>query len=776
MKLLVSWIFDHIATHAIPEIAWLTEKLRCSSAEIESTTASPAVSKSLHCAQIIYADKKTITAQLINTHQKFTFDRITAGIAPEWILRPNRASYLLLAPDEHAYRPCTLEAIGIESTKPLGPIVDPEALEQIMKPDFIIEIENKSLTHRPDLWGHRGFAREIATLTSTALTDDEYVDTSIPVRQYTQTAEQPSPISCTIDTKCCSRFSYSLLQQENTHERSLLITYRLACVGIKSSNLLVDLTNYVMLDIGQPMHAYDYSMIAGKQLFIGSMPDQTIEMTDGTIVKTTDDDCIIADQNGALSLAGIKGGLRASITPQTKLILIEAATFNASAIRTSSRIHKIRTESSIRFEKCLDPYQTLTAIDRYIQLANKYLGSHEIPTRFALGDLPTPNSIQVAHAYLEKRSGTMLAQSTIIDILKRLGFGVQATGNALSTTYDILIPSWRATKDVQAQEDILEEVLRIYGYENIIPNVPLRETRPVNTHAPRAIRALKNFFVQTAAMHELQSHALYDNQFMHKYKLPITSNVHVLEPVSQNMTTLVATLVPALLKCIEINAHDYKHIRMFELNPVWLTDQKTGTPIERQSLAGIFFDQHEASFYTFKALLESFFVTWGLQIRYEKPQSAFVWWADQYKCIHIMHNDKHIGTFASISPALLTPIAQGQACAFELDGHYLLEYKRAPLKAKPLRRYPAPTIDISMLVDQQVQAQTIVEQLYHVDQTVMHAELIDLFEKPEWDRVRSLTVRITLYDPTGTLTKQTIDQVCAHAKHMLADRFGATVR
>ncbi|MFT7639644.1 MAG: phenylalanyl-tRNA synthetase beta chain, partial [Pirellulaceae bacterium] len=367
--------------------------------------------------------------------------------------------------------------------------------------DVILDIDNKSLTNRPDLWGHYGVARELAALYNLKLKP-------LPTFSFDDTGNLTVEIE---SEKKCRRYSATQINGVEVEESPFWLRSRLARVGQRPINLLVDLTNYVMFSLGQPCHAFDSTRVNGTISVRDSKPGERIELLDGNELELTKEDLLIADGESSLALAGVMGGARCSVFPDTKNIILEFAHFEAIGIRrTASRC--VRTESSTRFEKSLDPAMVSSGVAMFIDLLKSIQKDAEVTAHVDAFPLPVePQPIVVTTEFLHWRLGKAIEEEKIIALFQRLGFSVSADSGTLTVTP----PTWRSTGDVSLAEDLVEEVARLYGYEEfefVAPEVALEGA--IDQPRYQTLRNIKRFLANNAGMYEVMNYPWVHERFL----------------------------------------------------------------------------------------------------------------------------------------------------------------------------------------------------------------------------------------------------------------------
>jgi phenylalanyl-tRNA synthetase beta chain len=647
--------------------------------------------------------------------------------------------------------------------------------EQIDLIDYILEVDNKSLTHRPDMWGHRGFAREVAVLLNLELLPEGQFLAQIPVKasQNNFVADAKDPISSSIASMNCKRLATLYIRQIVNLPSQLWMAFRLFRVDMRGISHLVDLTNYVMLDLGQPMHVFDASLIAGKQLMVRQAKfGEKLELLSGEVLELSDQDLIIADNQVPLSLAGIKGGACSGTTLDTRTVLLESANFEAASIRRSAARYKLRTEASTRFEKTLDPNQNIAAIERFVKLyqavdSNLIIENHII----SLGVVVQAKTIELTHAFIENRLGIEIKPEFVTKILNQLGFQLTVQAGV----YQVQIPSWRASKDVNLAEDLVEEVARMWGYDNILPQLPNKMTQPGNLEAVFKIRQIKQYLSAGAGMHEVENYPFYDETFLHEIKWQPQQAVEIVNPVSENWRRLITSLVPHLCKNVQQNSHDHDELRYFEWGRMWYPKGDGKAALELKVLAGVFFKKSIIDFYEVKSYLQALFDVLKLKIEWQKPQESVPVWWHPYQVASLMYQGKQIGLAGQLSQNWLANLCEGQIFAFELDGEFLLNQATTVVKYQASSRFQPVSLDISLLVPLLSTVSDLQNIIQRSDARIYKVELIDSFQKDEWVDQKALTFRYYFVDEQKTLSSEQIGQVQVQVAQNL-QKNGACVR
>lgn len=773
MKLSLTWIFDHILTswkeHDVHD---LINRFNTTTAEIENYEYCTTDLSSFTLAKITSINKDSVAAYSAELDQEIIVS-----------LRPDLSNdkIFLIKKDNNRWRWALGQDFKSEKEGLLPEFYTKNDefsgawKEHFEKEDYIITVGNTSITHRPDLWCHRGFAREIALLLDCQLIDEKHFLTEYPIK-YSKKIEDKAAqngMSLVRETDKCNRISGLYIAQIDNKPSLLSMAHRLLRVDCRPINALVDTTNYVMFDIGQPMHAFDAEKINKKRIMVElAQKEQQLKLLDEQTITITKKDIVISDGIKPLSLAGIMGGLEHSVNAQTKSLIIEAANFDAVTIRNSAIHFKIRTEASTRFEKSLDPLQTTTALLRFLHILEKenisYVAQEEI---ICLGEEISPHSIEVAHSFIEKKLGVLVPQGFIVKTLVSLGFDIQITQHKQDNLYTIKVPSFRA-KDIRIQEDIVEEIGRVFGFDKIPHELPSLIMNPADNSEIEKIYNIKQILAYNASAREVCNYALYDEEFLKIIRWQPKNCLVLKNPISEQMTHLVTSLVPNLFKNICNNNAQEDMLNFFEWNKVWSRAseiEKLQKPfLEQSSLAGIFFDGKKlVDFYHKKHILSIIFSMLGIDVQWTKSDQEFAPWYHPYKTAVLVHKNSTIGFAGSANPGFLEPFLTGDAFIFELNGDLLLQIPHKQFINKPLAKYQDTWLDISMLIPTKVTVEQLSTTIKNVSSIIFKVELIDFFQKPEWLDKRSVTLRFFAREPDKTLTSADIDNLYNHVLQAL---------
>lgn len=770
MKLSLSWIFDHIeGSWKHIDVPALIEQLTTKTAEIEEVEKR-IFDSSQFTLGVIESIEPQVRAQSIEFKETIT-------VAPRQGIKTGQV--FLLKKDKAGWR--WADGIDFGSAKegwlPALSVSDQQLKgdwkKTVEKEDYILTINNVGLTHRPDLWGHRGFAREIAAILHLKLKPLDVMIANVSVTTA-QTSQQDFTLK--IDDKIgCRRFAGMSIDQIEAEGSWFWMLHRLLRVDARPIDAIVDTTNYVMLDISQPLHAFDGAKLEKRQLIATrAKKGQKLLLLDDQDVELTPETLIISDGLKPRALAGVMGGKDSCVDGQTHSLLIESASFEPKIIRYASTHYKIRSEASARFEKNLDPNQNIIGLQRLVKLLDENARVYTKPTSIlSLGAHFESKLIIITHDFIEQKLGIAIAPAFVEKTLRALDFAVNVLKEE-PRTYEVTVPVFRGTKDVTIPEDIVEEIGRFYGLDKIPHQFPKITMKPSNIAPIMNSDRIRNFLAFGASMHEVRNYALYDEPFLKEIDFEPGLTATIANPVTETMQRMVTSLVPNLLKNVQTNSTHAHQLHFFELNKIW---QRIKNQVnESISLAGIFYDaKKEIDFYEKKQILHALCSQLGLHIEWRKAEKNIAPWYHPHKTAELVYNGSVIGYAGLSHPGLLHRIVSGHAFIFEFDAQTLIHAHARDFKYKPLGKYQATWFDVSMMLPETITAAQVVDTILGADQKIYDVEFIDMFKKDEWKDKRSLTVRYFARDEHKTLTSQDIDTLQQSVVSRL-QKLGADIR
>ncbi|MBR5308843.1 MAG: phenylalanine--tRNA ligase subunit beta [Clostridia bacterium] len=626
--------------------------------------------------------------------------------------------------------------------------------------DIILEIDNKSMTNRPDLWGHYGIARELAALYDLPLE---------PIEKYIP--EDVDKLDIRIaDTERCPRYIGARIEGVSVKEAPYEMRMRLWKVGLRPINALVDITNYVMMAVGQPTHAFDSDNILDYIEVRRANEGEKLNLLNDKDLELTSDDLVIADAKEAVALAGVMGGSKDSVLDTTSKVILEVANFESRGIRRTALRYDNRTEASSRYEKAIDPERCDLALSLSMKLFKELYPEMKVT---AFNDCYERKlecaEIDVDLDWLDRRLGMRIPKEVVINKLGALGFKVEYSETAMHVT----VPTWRSTGDVSIKADIMEEVARMYGYENFQPTpITTSFEGAINQLEIDIIRKVKEYLAFSCNMREIFTYPWMNEEFV-KALIPDTSKILTLAtPPSAEERFIKSTLLPNICKAIVKNEHNFDEFAIFEESLVFSDEAYTSNyPNEKlpkqERHIGLAFagsaDDFGTLFATAKGYLAempSYTHMEGFTFkRCDKPS-----WADDTAWYNIYIGDEKIGDMGLLSKktAMACGIKVLTAVLCELNIDAFKPFRSRTNKFVKLPEFPRNEYDLSMLVDSMVKWEDIKECALTAKKSdgcyLIDVDFIDEYTgKQVPEGKKSVTIRLTLGSDEKTLTSAEVE-------------------
>lgn len=635
-----------------------------------------------------------------------------------------------------------------------------------MKKDIILDIDNKSLTHRPDLWGHYGMAREFSAIFEVPLKNRFSSEWAAKLKGHYTSEKSPIAPRFEGESAGLSYFGLSLSNVTVKESPEWLKTRLLTC-GLRSINNIVDISNYVMLELGMPLHIFDRDLIAGNEVIIKSLTsDTTFKTLDEADRKLIAGDTVISDNNGPLVLAGIMGGLNSGVSSTTKNIFIEVANWKAAMVRRTSTRLGLRTDSSQRFEKTLDSNLTERTLLRTLELVLELCPEAKVvgKAEYAGADLSKTKIIKVKTSL--KKIKTVLGYDLTADrlekILSSLDFKVEKDGEALMVT----VPTYRSTKDVEQEADLIEEVGRIIGYDNIIASSPLDVIAPVKlTDYQKAQRKVRDFLALQGKSFEVMSYPLIGESLLKKVSWPKPTSLKLINSLSQDHDLMRPSLIPSLLEVCETNAKNAERFRFFELGRAYNEDQKSFAK-EALHLGAVFCDKDKNPYVDMINVMTNLLSSLNLSpefvernVKFENPLIPTEWIGVhpfEYQNIRVM--GKFMGVVFSVHPLILRQLKiKGHVtiCLFDLSMFENFTGKDKT-KYKPLSKFPSSSFDWTVVTEPETLASEVLAACKKVKlKELQSVQILDIFPN---ENKKFVTLRAVLADEASTLSSELLKQ------------------
>lgn len=645
--------------------------------------------------------------------------------------------------------------------------------------DIILEIDNKSMTNRPDLWGHYGIAREIAALYDLPMTQFPHFDRNV---------ENTSGFHVTVeDAERCPRMTGTQIENVCVKPAPYWMQVRIWKTGMRPINALVDITNYVMLATGQPSHAYDSDHIAGHIIVRRAKAGETLMLLNGKELPLSTDDLTIADDAGIVGLAGVMGGAKDSILPTTSKVILEIANFQAAGIRRTALRYDNRTEASARYEKAIDPERCDQALDLSMQLFSDLYP--EMKVTGLVDEYPRhlkPAEIDVPLSWLERRLGKRLSPEEIKHKMELLGYSITFDGDNMH----VVVPTWRSTGDVSIQADIMEEVARMYGYENF-------EAEPITTTFDGAInqldkdleRRIKEYLAIRCGMQEIFTYPWMEESYVNAVLQSTEGILSLSTPPSPAERFVRSSLLPNLCKAVVKNERYFDEFSIFETAQVFRDENYTSPydpreklPSQRKNVAGAFATTDKditALFRKAKGVVEMMARYVHMEALTFKQAEKPVW-ADNVVWLNIYRGDEKVGDLALLAKkvSMACGIKNMNVMLFQLDQDSLVPLKSRTNTFTHLAEYPMTDYDISLLVDGSVQWKDVAQTVRGIKSELLHgAAFVDEYRGKQVPAgKKSLTLRLAIGSKDKTLTSAEIEEVASGVLNKIAKRFGAELR
>lgn len=611
--------------------------------------------------------------------------------------------------------------------------------------DIVFEVDNKSLTNRPDLWGHYGIAREFAALAGRPLKPLDTVD----LHAY----DNLPKVDMKIEDPLCQR--YSCLQVENIHTNvsPVNMRIRLYYCGMRAINFLADLTNYLMLEMGQPMHAFDSRKV--EKIRIKRFPEPfTFQTLDGVERNIDENTLMICNDNTPVAIAGIMGGLDSEIVEDTTTLTLESATFDAASVRKSTVRLAHRTDASMRYEKCLDPEMTVPAIARFVKLLTDTDKTARVVSSLT-DDYAyhyPPVTLEFDKAYLDRYTGIDIPNDTVVKTLQSLGFGVKADGDRFSVD----VPSYRATKDVTIKADLVEEITRIYGYDNFDVHTAQAPLYPVRMSEEKTVEdKIKDILVKRFSLYELHSYvwAYYDD-----YKalgIEVEDNIKLINATNPNIETIRKSIVPTQLCQVRTNTAFAPDFGVFEIGRTVDGLDENNLCVEHKKLCVTLFSKTKSAETLYFELAKMLSVL-ADDIKHKPLAFAPISGTHSYQHPRNLNavscDGVTFGEIGLVHPAVSKKIDKKAAIVYaEIDVQAFAQIADAGIHYKEPSRFPGMEIDLSFVSETFAPIGKAIADTN--SPLIQKVEVVDTYRDAAG---KSITTRLTFSHPEKTLTRDEV--------------------
>ncbi|MCC6275371.1 MAG: phenylalanine--tRNA ligase subunit beta [Leptospiraceae bacterium] len=630
--------------------------------------------------------------------------------------------------------------------------------------DTILTIDNKSITHRPDLWSHFGFARELASQLEISIKENPFDAV------FSFTNETASTV---IENKNASSYYSCIVRGVKISQSKNKIKTRLEKCGTRSINNVVDVSNYVMLEMGQPTHFFDNAKLKNAKVEVSySKKDESIQLLDGTERELEEGILIIRNEKVPVAIAGVMGGQETSVTENSKELLLESAVFRREDIRHSSRKVNIRSEAAIRYEKGLDASTTLPVLKRSLRLLQEN-GCDSLKASQPSGynnESDKITIIETTFGFIEKKLGKKLKESEVLGILSRLGFQCEKTGN---DSFKVTVPFYRQNYDITIPEDLVEEIGRTIGYSSI-PKFPVTaEVQPVHRNYSRETeKRIKHILSEGAHFNEVFNYS-FASETDTKFEGNSFEKIEIQNLMPEEFKFLRTSIYPSVLKNLAINQDRFDSARIYEFGRTYHYTLQTNQTTEKKffglgSILNIKNSENsisalEKEFLSFRKIFEVVFTRLNIQkFQIEACQNSYL---HPNSSVQFVCDGKVIGEAGILHPRWkdiydLKKIVLAGKIHFD-DLLLISNEKKTDFRFKTPSIFPSDQLDISLVMKRDAGTENFANLVY--DKQIPEIEKIwvhDIFTGGNLDKdVKSVTYRVALVTHDKTFTQDRINTI-----------------
>ena len=647
---------------------------------------------------------------------------------------------------------------------PEGTPIGLDIKEALMLDDTVYEFELTA--NRADCFSMVGLSREFGIMTN-----QKALFPVIMVNENGESIEGEASVAIEAHD-LCTRFTSRLVTNVTIEPSPLWMQNRLRNSGIRPINNVVDVTNYVMLELGQPMHAYDYDCVADHTLIARrAKAGETLTTLDGNERELNESMLIIADTKGPIGVAGVMGGLTSEVTDKTTNVLFEAAVFNGPSIRRTSKALGMRSEASGRFERGVNHKYTAYAIDRAAQLLQQICPSCKVSVG-VIDVYPEPveqRTVTFTAEQINDYLGTSIEKDRMVDILTKLEFGITESGD----TIEALVPTWR--DDVTVMPDIAEEIARIVSYDNIAPTIPVAILSSGGMTPKKALTKEVTHYLAHAGLSQIITFSFMHKDGLTNMMLPEGDSrytaIPILNPISEEFPYMRTTLVPAVIEAAKRNiAQQNKDLWLFETANVYEPKALplTEVPHERPMACGIMMGkvteaawnqaQRDTDFYDVKGVVDGLLAKLGLT-QYDIQPSSESYYHPGVSA-HYTVNGVTIANYGELHPQVVKNFdLSGKVYMFEIDLEAVLSIIVPPFRYQSFSKFPGTSRDLAIVAPVSVTSGDIVALIKeHGGEYLESVSIFDVYEGEHIEAgYRSLAYNLQFRSMEGTLNDEDID-------------------
>ncbi|MGG0663755.1 phenylalanine--tRNA ligase subunit beta [Viridibacillus arvi] len=667
---------------------------------------------------------------------------------------------------------CSLQELGIEGKLvpkaysegifelPAETPVGADPLEVLGLYDTVLEL---GLTpNRSDAMSMLGVAYEVGAILSE--------DVKLPELDYTESTEKASDyLKLRVDAPVENpMYVAKVVKNVKVAESPLWLQQRLMAAGVRPHNNVVDVTNYILMEYGQPLHAFDYDRLGTGEIVVRLA-------NEGEKITTLDDkertlnanNLVITNGKEPVAVAGVMGGLNSEVHDGTTTVVIESAYFEGLSVRYTSKDLGLRSDASARFEKGLDPNRVIPAAERAAKLLAELAGGEVLAGSVMFDELDkTPSKVIVSPDFINARLGMKISLDDMESILKRLKFDVE-TANGM-----LYVDAPTRRQDIKIEEDIVEEIARIYGYDEIPTTLPVSETTPGGLTPYQAKRRIVRAYLEGAGLHQAITYSLTSDALSQKFALETAPVTKLLMPMSEERSTLRQSLIPHLVEAASYNvARQADVVALYEVDSVFLGLTEENLPHEEEHVAAVITgkwldhawqgEHKQVDFFVLKGIVEGLFDRLGLAdaVTFER---ATVDSLHPGRTANVLLNGNRIGLIAQLHPTEQKANGLKETYVMEMNLAAILEASTEALVYVPVPRFPTMSRDIALVVDRSVAAADLETIIRQAGGTLLKdVRVFDLYEGDKMEEgKKSVAFSLQYFEPERTLTDEEV--VAAH--------------
>ena len=652
-----------------------------------------------------------------------------------------------------------------------------EVVDLLELDDAILDID--ITPNRADALSIRGSAYEVAAIYNKALKFPE-----APVSEKTGSVTEYIKVAVE-DTNDAPAYHIQVIKDVKIAESPLWLQNKLMNGGIRPINNVVDITNYILLEYGQPLHAFDYDQIGSKEIIVRrAKENETMTTLDGVERTLDTDNIVITNGTAPIALAGVMGGLDSEITDGTVTVALEAALFNPVLIRKTAGKFNLRSESSSRFEKGINVATIRTAGQHAAELIHELAGGTIVAGTASVDTVEVKDTeVVITLEKINRSLGTAISSGEVTAIFNQLGFASTFDGE----TFTVAVPPRRW--DISIYADILEEVARIYGYDNLPETLPITPALPTALTPKQHTMRITRRFMEGAGLTQNISYVLTTAEKAREYAVEDKEGIRLAWPMSEDRSTLRMNLLSTLLDNAAYNvARKNTDIQFYEIGRVFFPSADSVLPIEAERLAGVMTGMayqkdwqmaaEPVNFYHAKGVLDGYFETMGLsdQIRFEAAKDLK--WMHPGRTAAVYLGDAYIGYVGQVHPATTNAYDLKETYAFEIDFEAIIAAPKEVITQQPIPKFPGVTRDVALLVDETVTHQQIVKTIKeNGGKFLKDVHLFDIYQgKGIEDGKKSVAYSMSFLNPEATLVDEDINKAFTKLVAALETECGAAIR